>query len=94
MLGLPSGKFKHSSDSPPCDKPVVATGWWQFKFVDGKTITVWATEQAMPTDFIDLHARHMRDKNDVPMAVMKPRKEILAQALTATPINQLFVVAD
>ena len=94
MLGLPNGKFKHSSDAPACDKPGLTRAWWEFKFNDGKTITVWATEKALPAHFVDLHDRHKRDGKDVPMAIMKSPKELLAQTLTTTPLNELFVVSD
>jgi hypothetical protein len=92
-LGLAKARFKHSSEMPPCRETVVSVAWWQFTFLDGKSVTVWARPKALPDDFRTLHAEHKRGDNSEAMrAVLDGMKEQLALTLTQTPLDQLFVV--
>ncbi len=94
-LGLAKARFKHSSDAPTCRQTVVPAAWWQFTFLDGQVVTVWAKPKALPEDFLTIHTEHKRgDNSESTRIVLEGMKEHLAHVLSVTPLDQLFVVID
>ncbi len=101
MLGLPRNRIQLTSEGLKCESPVVENAWWQIQFTDGKAITVWATPQMLPEEFVKLRAEHKRGKKgpegkkdpEVKKALQAMKEQQVAK-MDCVPLNQLFVVQE
>lgn len=95
LLGMPRNRIKFTADGPRCDRPVVEGAWWEIRFVDGKTLTFWATPQVLSEEFLKLRAAHKRgDKSMANKKSLQAHKERLVTVLSTVPLEELFVVRE
>ena len=93
LLAMPEDKLFLSDELVDLPKPAVRKAWWEFRFKDGKVITLIATDRILPKDFLALRSKHKKgDNSEATTQALQARKEQLVAEMNAAPLEQSIVV--
>ena len=93
LLAMPEDNLFLSEELVDLPKPAVRKAWWEFRFKDGKVVTLIATDRILPKDFLALRSKHKKgDNSEATTQALQARKEELVAKMNGDPLEQSIVV--